>query len=150
MDPRCPSCCRPIELVGPGLKQKRIVIQAAMHDCPWIRRRERYGSRSKRSVDEERFISELARQGRDNVARLFSFGVQVRTHAHHRVGFGDHFLPGVESSTKKRIGGLMVDVEIRRETVVVERGKQTYLQKEKESVNLKLRGEGVRRKKGGR
>ena len=44
----------------------------------------------------------------------------------------------------------MVDVEIRRETVVVERGKQTYLQKEKESVNLKLRGEGVRRKKGGR
>jgi hypothetical protein len=44
----------------------------------------------------------------------------------------------------------MVDVEIHRETAVVERGKQTYLQKEKESGNLKLRGERVRRKKGGR
>jgi len=122
-----------------------------MHDCPWIRRRERYGSRSKRSVDEERFISELARQGRDNVARLFSFGVQVRTHAHHRVGFGDQFLPGVESSTKKRIGGLMVDVEIHRETAVVRRGKnRPTSRKKKESGNVKLRGERVRRKKGGR
>jgi hypothetical protein len=121
-----------------------------MHDCPWICRRERYGSRSKRSVDEERFISELARQDRDNVARLFSFGVQVRTHAHHRVGFGDQFLPGVESSTTKRIGGLMVDVEIRRETAVVERENRPTSRKKKESGNLKLRGERVRRKKGGR